>query len=92
MPEQNWGYVVLLNSSESGKALTDLNRLAIDFLSKDFAKTQQSAIFLDHYQLEQFAGYYAPRAPRDQLLSFIDDLAGGIRIRLISGKLTRSGH
>jgi CubicO group peptidase (beta-lactamase class C family) len=91
MPEQNWGYVVLLNSSESGKALTDLNRLAIDFLSKDFAKTQQSAIFLDHYQLEQFAGYYAPRAPRDQLLSFIDDLTGGIRIRLISGKLTRSG-
>jgi len=91
MPEQNWGYVVLLNSSESGKALTDLNRLAIDFLSKDFAKTQQSVIFLDHNQLERFAGYYAPRAPRNQLLSFIDDLTGGIRIRFISGKLTRSG-
>jgi CubicO group peptidase (beta-lactamase class C family) len=91
MPEQNWGYVVLLNSSESGKALADLNRLAIDFLSKDFAKTQQSLIFLDHNQLEQFAGYYAPRAPRNQLLSFIDDLTGGIRIRFISGKLTRSG-
>src|SRR6266403_3005253 len=34
MPEQNWGYVVLLNSTNSGRALHDLNLLAIDFLSR----------------------------------------------------------
>jgi CubicO group peptidase (beta-lactamase class C family) len=90
MPEQNWGYVVLLNSTHSFQALVDLNKLAIDFLSKDFPKPQQPAIFLDHYQLEQFAGYYAPRAPRSQLLSFIEDLSGGVRIRFINGRLTRS--
>ena len=44
MPEQNWGYVILLNSSSSGRALTDTNRLAIDFLSKDFPKPQQPVI------------------------------------------------
>ena len=36
MPEQNWGYVVLLNSTQSFQALLNLNKLAADFLSKDF--------------------------------------------------------
>src|SRR5207244_3668150 len=46
VPEQNWGYVVLLNSTVSGKALEDLNQLAIDFLSKDFPMPQQPVISL----------------------------------------------
>jgi len=87
MPEQNWGYVVLLNSTQSGQALNDLNKLAIDFLSKDFPKTQQPAVSVPAADLEKFAGYYAPRAPRSQLLSFIDDLSGGVRIRVINGQL-----
>ncbi len=91
VPEKNWGYVILLNSDNSRHALENLNHLVIDFLSKDFVKAQQPAIFLDHYQLERFAGYYASRAPRSQLFAFVDDLAGGTRIRMIDGKLTRSG-
>jgi len=90
MPEENWGYVVLLNSTQSFQALLDLNQLAIDFLSKDFPKTQQPAVSVPAADLEQFAGYYAPRAPRSQLLSFIEDLSGGLRIRVIHGQLTRS--
>ena len=91
MPEQNWGYVVLLNSTNSGRALTDLNRLAIDFLSKEFSKPQQPAIQLAASELEKLAGFYAPRAPRSQTFAFLEDLAGGTRIRVINGKLTRSG-
>ena len=91
MPEQNWGYVVLLNSTQSGEALVNLNRLAIDFLSKDFQKPQQPVISLSSSDLEKFAGYYIPRAPRNELLSFVDNLAGGIRIRVVSGHLTQSG-
>jgi CubicO group peptidase (beta-lactamase class C family) len=91
MPEQNWGYVVLLNSTQSFQALQDLNKLAIDFLSRDFPKTQQPAVSVPATDLEKFAGYYAPRAPRSQLLSFIEDLSGGLRIRVIHGQLTRSG-
>jgi len=90
MPEQNWGYVVLLNSTESFQALLDLNKLAIDFLSKGFPKTQQPEVSVPAADLEKFAGYYAPRAPRSQLLSFIEDLSGGVRIRVIHGQLTRS--
>jgi CubicO group peptidase (beta-lactamase class C family) len=91
MPEQNWGYVILLNSTSSGRALTETNRLAIDFLSKDFPKPRQAAIKPPASDLEKLAGYYAPRAPRNQMFAFLDDLAGGTRIRVINGKLTRSG-
>jgi CubicO group peptidase (beta-lactamase class C family) len=91
MPEHNWGYVVLLNSTNSGRALEDLNRLAIDFLSKDFPKPQQPAINLSSNELRKYAGYYASRSPRSQMLAFLDDLAGGTRVRVTNGKLTRSG-
>jgi CubicO group peptidase (beta-lactamase class C family) len=91
MPEQNWGYVILLNSDSSQQALESLNHLAVDFLSKDFPKPQQPVTTLPAKALEMFAGYYAPRAPRSQLFAFVDDLTGGTRIRVINGKLTRSG-
>jgi hypothetical protein len=91
MPEQNWGYVILLNSDNSQQALESLNRLAIDFLSKDFTKSQQPATTLPANRMKQFTGYYAPRAPRSQLFAFVDDLTGGTRIRMVNGKLSRSG-
>jgi len=87
MPEQNWGYVVLLNSTVSGKALADLNHLAIDFLSKDFPKLQQPLISLNAKELKKFSGYYAPRAPRNQLIAFMEQLTGGTWIRVVDGKL-----
>jgi CubicO group peptidase (beta-lactamase class C family) len=87
MPEQNWGYVVLLNTTVSGQALADLNHLAIDFLSKDFPKPQQPVISLTAKELKNFSGYYAPRAPRNQLLAFMEQLTGGTWIRVARGKL-----
>ncbi len=80
-----------MNSSNSGQALRDLNGLAIDFLAKDFPKLQHPVISLPASDLEHFAGYYAPRAPRNQLLAFVDDLTQGVRIRVRHGQLTRSG-
>jgi len=90
MPEQNWGYVVLLNSTVSGKALGDMNHLAIAFLSRDFPKPRQPVISLETKDLKKFSGYYAPRAPRNQLLAFLDELAGGTRVRVANGMLERS--
>ena len=91
MPEQNWGYVVLLNSTVSFKALQNMNRLAIDFLSKDFPKPQQPVINLSARDLDKFTGYYAPRAPRDQLFAFMEELSGGTRVRVQNGQLVVSG-
>jgi CubicO group peptidase (beta-lactamase class C family) len=87
MPEQGWGYVVLLNSTVSGQALGDMNHLAIDFLSKDFPKPQLPVIVLSASELKKFSGFYTPRAPRNQLLAFTQDLTGGTWIRVADGKL-----
>ena len=90
MPEQNWGYVVLLNSAGSGEALETINRLAAEFLSHDFPKPYKPVLASSPAELQTFVGFYAQRAPRSQMLSFLDSVAGGIRIRLIDGRLTRS--
>lgn len=89
MPEQNWGYVVLLNSTQSYKALLDLNALAIDFLSKGFPKPQQPAVSALPGDLKRAAGFYTSLAPRSQLFSFMDDFSG-VRVRFSGGQLTRS--
>jgi hypothetical protein len=80
----------LLNSSNSGRPLNDLNLLAIGFLSKDSPKPQQSVINPPSSELLKLSGYYAPRAVQNQLFAFVDDLVGGTRIRVIDGKLARS--
>ena len=90
MPEQDWGYVVLLNSTGSGGALENINRLAIDFLSKDYPKPYKPVAVLAPAELQSFTGFYARRAPRLQMLAFLNDLTGGIRIRAIGGQLTHS--
>lgn len=87
MPEQNWGYAILLNSSVSGQALKEMNRLAIDFLSKYFPKAQQPGILLTPKELQNFSGYYAPRAPRNELLAFAENLTGGTWVRTMDGRL-----
>jgi CubicO group peptidase (beta-lactamase class C family) len=90
MPEQDWGYVVLLNSAGSQEALENINRLAIEFLSKDYPKPYKPVAALAAVELQSFTGFYARRAPRSQMLAFLDDLTGGIRIRAIGGQLTHS--
>jgi CubicO group peptidase (beta-lactamase class C family) len=91
MPEQNWGFSVLLNSTNSGNALGELDRLAIDFLSEDFPKPQQPAIILPASELKRFLGYYASCASLKQLLGFQDELSRGARFRIVDGKLTWFG-
>ena len=91
MPEQNWGYVVLLNGDFSGKALHDLNALAIDFLSKDFPKPQPAAFQISAADLEKFTGFYAARAPRNQLFAFMSDLFDAKRVRIRNNQLAISG-
>ena len=89
MPEQNWGYVVLLNSTQSEEALRDLNTLSIDFLSKGSPKPQQATVSVASAELKKLAGFYVSRAPRLQLFSLLDDFSG-VRIRLVNGQLVRS--
>lgn len=91
MPEQNWGYVVLLNSDFSGKALGDLNKLAINFLSRDFLKPQTAALTASEPELQKFTGFYESRAPRNKLFAFLSELLDNKRVRIQKGQLAISG-
>jgi len=91
MPEQNWGYVVLLNGDFSGKALGDLNKLAIDFLSKDFPKPPPITPNISAGELQRFTGFYESRAPRNRLFAFLAELLGNKRVRMQNGQLALSG-
>jgi len=91
MPEQDWGYVVLLNGDFSGKALGDLNKLAIDFLSRDFPKPQLITPAASAVELKKFTGFYESRAPRNQLFAFLAELLDNKRVRIKNGQLTLSG-
>lgn len=92
MPDQNWGYVVLLNRADgvAGESLGKIDRLAMEFLSKDYAKPYKPVAAADQADLVALTGFYVPRAPRDQMLAFFDEVAGGIRVRMGAGQLTRS--
>ncbi len=91
VPEQNWGYVVLLNADFSAKALDNLNTLAIDFLSKDFPKPQPPVPQVSAAELKKFTGFYASRAPRKQLFAFLDDWLHSRRVRIQNNQLAISG-
>jgi len=91
MPDQNWGYVVLLNSTVSRKALGDMNLLATDFLSRDFPKPQEPVISLTTKDLKKFSGFYAPRNPRRELMLSLTEilrrLTEGTWVRVPDGYL-----
>jgi hypothetical protein len=93
MPEQGWGYVVLLNRADAGAggALENINRLAIEFLSRDYPKPYKPVIAVTPGELQALAGFYAPRAPRSQMFAFTEELMGGVRVRMADGQLTRAG-
>jgi len=90
MPEQNWGYVVLLNADFSSKALDDLDALSIDFLSEGFPKPQLAIPQVSTAELKKFTGFYIARAPRKQLFAFLDEFHPR-RIRLQGNQLVISG-
>jgi len=89
MPEQNWGYAILLNSAAAPQTLREMNRLAIDFLSRDFPKPQRPLVEVPAEELRKLEGFYTPAAPRMQLLAFLERFIGGMQVRLENGRLVR---
>src|SRR5262249_28638887 len=59
--------------------------------AKDFAKPQPPVPQISSSELKKFTGFYAARAPRNQLFAFLDDLLDGKRVRVQNGQLTVAG-
>ncbi len=90
-PGPGVGYVVLLNSSSSGRALRDLDRLALDYLTQGTPAPAPPTIQLPPTTLENFTGYYEARNPRPQWLANLSLLVGGRWVFLRNGSLYEKG-
>jgi CubicO group peptidase (beta-lactamase class C family) len=91
LPDQGVGYVVLLNSSSSGRALEDLDRLACDYVTAGMTPPQPPTAQLGPVALETFTGYYEKRNPRHQGLANFSLLIDGRRVSLVNGTLYERG-
>jgi len=89
MPEEELGYVVLVNSTISGEALGKINDLVFSYLTAGIPARQQPGVKLAEPQLLDFNGYFQPANPRNQLFAFLGPLLGVERVFLESGVLYR---
>jgi len=83
------GYVVLLNGDFSGKAARRSQSTPHRFFSKDFSQAATPSPQLSAAELKKFTGFYAARAPRNQLIAFMTDLP---RTTLASASKQSSSH
>src|SRR5579883_2205945 len=88
MPEQNWGYVVLLNSDSYGKALNDLNRLALNFLSKDLPGNNPLSFPIPSRIWNRLPGFMQRALPEARCLPFSTIFSGACAF----GSRTDSSH
>lgn len=91
LPVQGLGFVVLINSSASVRALQELDELVRNYLIAGLPAPEQPAVHLADAELRKFTGYYQAANPRSQLFAFLDRLLGGRRVFLRNGALYQKG-
>jgi len=87
MPEQGFGFVVLINSSNSPRALRDISKLVRNYLQDDQPAPKQPPVNLSAGELAKFTGYYEKTNPRDQMFAFLDCLLAGRKVFAVGGAL-----
>jgi CubicO group peptidase (beta-lactamase class C family) len=91
MPTQGFGFVVLLNSSSSSRALRDISRLVRNYLQNDQPAPKQVPVNLSADELAKFAGYYEQTNPRHDMFAFLDYLLAGRKVFVSGGTLFEKG-
>ncbi len=91
MPEQGFGFVVLINSSNSPQALRDISKLVRNYLQDDQPAPKQPPANLPAGELAKFAGYYEKTNPRDQMFAFLDSLLESRKVFVSGDTLFEKG-
>jgi CubicO group peptidase (beta-lactamase class C family) len=84
------GYVILLNATYAPQALRQLSALAVRYLKRDVEPPAKPEATLEPGVLDRHAGYYHVDGGRNQLLSGIEWLTGGVTVRPVGNTLTFS--
>jgi CubicO group peptidase (beta-lactamase class C family) len=87
LPGQGVGFVVLLNSTRSGVAMTAIRHLVVEYLLDHVPVSPPARQPVPEDELRRWAGTYHGAAPRHQLLAFLERILPGIEIFVDDGRL-----
>jgi hypothetical protein len=87
LPDHNVGYVLLLNSTRSGRAQLEIRHLLVEYLLADAPIRQPAPVPVPETELRRWAGTYHHAAPRHQLFAFLDRTLPGLEVFVASDRL-----
>lgn len=87
LPEQGVGYFFSINTG-SGKAMDDLSKLMRAYLEKDLLRPALPAVATVPATIaKEYSGWYEDISPRNQMMYFIERIAGLSHVTVESDKL-----
>jgi CubicO group peptidase (beta-lactamase class C family) len=87
LPGHGVGYVVLLNSTRSPRALQAIRHLLVEFLLAGAHVPPPPRAVVPEGELRRWAGTYHHAAPRHQLFAFLDRTRPGLDVFVDGGRL-----
>ena len=87
LPGQGVGFVLLVNSTRSVRAVIAIRHLLVEYLLDGAPVTPPPREAVPEDELQRLAGTYHTAAPRHQLLAFLERLAPGVELYVERGRL-----
>jgi CubicO group peptidase (beta-lactamase class C family) len=87
LPGLGAGFVLLVNSTRSLRAVTAIRHLLVEYLLRHEDVPPPPRAVVPEAELARWAGAYHTAAPRHQLLAFVERLMPGIELHVERGRL-----
>jgi CubicO group peptidase (beta-lactamase class C family) len=97
LPDQDVGFVLLLNSTRSGRAQLEIRHLLVEYLLVGTSVRPPPRAVVPEDELRRWEGTYHLAAPRHQMLAFIERMLPGLELvvegsRLFARRVPGSGE
>lgn len=87
LPGQGAGFVLLVNSTRSRRAVTAIRHLLVEYLLRHEDVPPPPRAVVPEAELARWTGTYHRAAPRHQLLAFVERLMPGVELHVERGRL-----
>lgn len=87
LPGQGVGYVLMVNSTRSGRALIEIRHLLVEFLLAGASVPPPPRAVVSEDELRRWVGTYHGAAPRHQLFAFAARWLPGLELTVDAGRL-----
>jgi CubicO group peptidase (beta-lactamase class C family) len=87
LPDHGLGFVMLLNSTRSFRAVLEIRQLLVEYLLTGVHVPPPPRAAVPEDQLRRWTGTYHGAAPRNQLYAFLDRTAPGVELFVDGGRL-----